>query len=86
MLFPPLLLRSYKYDVSKIIIRSQLEILATGCIQPLPIASNLFHLVAGTTVFHLDLVVFVVAFLLVADEAELVFVPECPVLLCVEGA
>jgi hypothetical protein len=80
------LLRPYKYDAPKIIIRSRLEILATGCIQALPIASNLFNQVAGTTVFHFDLVVFVVAFLFVAAEAELVFVPECPVLLCVEGA
>jgi hypothetical protein len=46
------LLLSFKYDATKNFFTSRHEILATGCIQAPPKASNLFHGVASLAAFH----------------------------------
>jgi hypothetical protein len=43
-----------KYDAEKNILISRHEILATGCIQAPPKASNLFHGVADRAAFHFN--------------------------------
>ena len=52
MYFPPLLFLTYRFDAEKNIFTSQHEILATGCIEALPKASNLFRGVASLAAFH----------------------------------
>lgn len=68
------------FDASKVIVASRPEILATGCIQAPPMASNLFVEVACRTAFYFDLVVvdsfFGRVFFLLVAEDELDFAPE----------
>jgi hypothetical protein len=49
---PPRSVLTYTFDAEKNIFTSQHEILATGCIEALPKASNLFRGVASLAAFH----------------------------------
>jgi hypothetical protein len=83
---PPSLLLSYRNDAPKNIVVSQHEILATGCIQALLKASNLFHGVAFRAAFYfvLDVVFcfFVVEVFFGAIEDVLPFVRACFASVC----
>jgi len=84
------MLLSYKYDAEKNIFTSQHGILATGCIQELPMASNLFYRVACRTAFHFVLGAtfcpFATGFFVVVVEDELDFEGVRFVSVCVEAA
>ena len=79
----------YQLQATTNIFTSWHEILATGCILPLPKASNLFHGVASRAAFHFVLGVafcFVaVDFFFVVIEDGLDFEVVCFVLVCVEA-
>jgi hypothetical protein len=74
--FPPLFASVLQFDAREKIFTSWHEILATGCIQAPPKASNLFHGVACLAAFHFVLEVnfcFVGAklfFVVVEDEYD----------------
>jgi hypothetical protein len=85
------MLLSYRYDAKKNIFTSQHGILATGCIQELPMASNLFYRVARRAAFHFVLGAMfcpfaTVFFVVVVAEDELDFEGVCFVSVCVEAA
>jgi hypothetical protein len=78
------------FDAEKNAVTSRHEILATGCIQAPPKASNLFYGVASLAAFHFVLEVvfcfFEVEFLLDDVEGALVFEDACFASVCVEAS
>lgn len=78
------------FDAEKNAVTSRHEILATGCIQAPPKASNLFHRVASRAAFHFVLDVgfcFIeVELFLGAVEDALAFADACFVSACVEAS